>query len=97
MHWSEITACLLQESSPCVLKLNRCGAFIVLLAEQVFSLIGRNILLWFLVYHYYWFGATFYDTHRESKQVLQDFIKKFQPGVDLVWSKVIKDAKIENV
>ncbi|MCK0189580.1 sodium:solute symporter family protein [Arenibacter sp. F20364] len=92
--WSEITAMFASGIISIVLKLTAVGPFLFDAetgvfpdwAEYPFVVVVTTII---------WLGAT-YMTQPESKQVLQDFYKKIQPGGP-GWSKVIKDAKDENV
>lgn len=92
--WSEITAMFASGIISIILKLTAVGPFLFAAetgvfpdwAEYPFVVVVTTII---------WLTAT-YMTQPESKQVLQDFYKKIQPGGP-GWSKVIKESKDENV
>ena len=92
--WSEITAMFASGIVSIILKLTAVGPFLFAAetgvfpdwAEYPFVVVVTTVI---------WLTAT-YMTQPESKQVLQDFYKKIQRGGP-GWSKVIKEAKDENV
>jgi Na+/proline symporter len=92
--WSEITAMFASGIISIILKLTAVGPFLFAAetgvfpdwAEYPFVVVVTTII---------WLTAT-YMTQPESKQVLQDFYKKIQPGGP-GWSKVIRESKDENV
>lgn len=92
--WSEITAMFASGIISIVLKLTAVGPFLFAAgtgvlpdwAEYPFVVLVTSII---------WLGATFL-TQPESKEVLQSFYKKIQPGGP-GWAKVINEAKLEQV
>ncbi len=91
--WSEITAMFASGIISIVLKLTAVGPFLFdaesgvfpQWAEYPFVVLTTTII---------WLAATFM-TQPESKQVLQSFYKKIQPGGP-GWSKVVNEAEAEN-
>src|SRR5690606_23569055 len=92
--WSEITAMFASGIISIVLKLTAVGPFLFAAGTGVFPDWAEYpfvVLLTTLI----WLTATFL-TQPESKQVLQDFYKKIQPGGP-GWAKVVTEAEAEQV
>ncbi len=91
--WSEITAMFASGIISIVLKLTPLGPYFFATetgifpdwVEYPFVVLTTTII---------WLAATFM-TQPETKEVLQDFYKKIQPGGP-GWKKVIKEAEAEN-
>lgn len=91
--WSEITAMFASGIISIALKVTPIGPFLFAAesgvfpqwAEYPFVVLSTTII---------WLAATFM-TQPESKQVLQSFYKKIQPGGP-GWSKVVNEAEAEN-
>jgi Na+/proline symporter len=92
--WSEITAMFASGIISILLKLTPMGAFFFNQVNGIFPSWAEFPLL-VLVTTIIWLVAT-YLTQPESKEVLQSFYKKIQPGGP-GWAKVINDAKAENI
>lgn len=92
--WSEITAMFASGIISIVIKLTAVGPFFFATdtgifpdwAEYPFVVLSTSII---------WLAATFM-TQPESKEVLQNFYKKIQPGGP-GWKKVIADAEADKV
>lgn len=92
--WSEITAMFASGIISILLKLTPLGTYLFNSETGVFEdyleypfVVSVTTIIWLI--------AT-YITQPESKDVLQSFYKKIQPGGP-GWTKVIKDAKAENI
>ncbi|MCM4167761.1 Cation/acetate symporter ActP [Arenibacter antarcticus] len=92
--WSEITAMFASGIISIILKLTAVGPFLFATETGLFA-DWMEYPFVVLVTTIIWLGATFI-TQPESKQVLQDFYIKIQPGGP-GWSKVVSDAKDDNV
>ncbi|MGM5468960.1 sodium:solute symporter family protein [Flavobacteriaceae bacterium LMO-SS05] len=92
--WSEITAMFASGIISILLKLTPVGAFFFNETSGVFPSWAEFPML-VLVTTIIWLAAT-YITQPESKEVLQSFYKKIQPGGP-GWAKVILEAQSENI
>tara|TARA_R110002050_G_scaffold261556_1_gene401595 strand:+ start:60617 stop:62431 length:1815 start_codon:yes stop_codon:yes gene_type:complete len=92
--WSEITAMFASGIISILLKLTPIGAFFFNDINGVFPSWAEFPML-VLVTTIIWLTAT-YLTQPESKEVLQGFYKKIQPGGP-GWTKVILEAQAENI
>ena len=92
--WSEITAMFASGILSILLKLTPMGAFFFNDTVGVFPSWAEFPML-VLVTTLIWLIAT-YVTQPESKEVLQRFYKKIQPGGP-GWAKVILEAKAEHI
>lgn len=92
--WSEITAMFASGIISILLKLTPLGAYLFNSETGVFeSYLEYPFVV--LTTSIVWLVAT-YATQPESKEVLQGFYKKIQPG-GLGWTKVIEDAASDNI
>ncbi len=91
--WSEITAMFASGIISIVLKLTAVGPFLFAAESGVFPQWAEYPFV-VLTTTIIWLAATFM-TQPESKQVLQSFYKKIQPGGP-GWSKVVNEAEAEN-
>jgi Na+/proline symporter len=92
--WSEITAMFASGIISIALKLTPIGPFFFNKTNGIFPYWAEFPML-VLITTIIWLTAT-YITQPESKEVLQSFYKKIQPGGP-GWTKVIHDAKLENI
>lgn len=92
--WSEITAMFASGILSILLKLTSLGSFLFAVETGVFP-DWMEYPFVVIVTSIIWLTAT-YVTQPESKEVLQSFYKKIQPGGP-GWKKVIVDAKTDNV
>lgn len=92
--WTEISAMFASGILSIVLKTTPFGAFLFATETGIFPDWGE-IPFVVLVTTAIWLTATFI-TKPESKEVLRSFYKKIQPGGP-GWSKVVNEAKIDNV
>lgn len=92
--WSEITAMFASGIISILLKLTPIGAYLFNTETGAFEDYLEYPFV-VLITTAIWLIAT-YITQPESKQVLQDFYKKIQPGGP-GWAKVIKEAEAENI
>lgn len=92
--WSEITAMFASGIISIVLKLTPIGAFFFASETGIFPDWSEYIFV-VVITSIIWLGATFM-TQPESKEVLQNFYKKIQPGGP-GWSKVTTDACKANI
>ncbi len=92
--WSEITAMFASGIISILLKLTPIGAFFFNETNGVFPSWAEFPML-VLVTTIIWLSAT-YLTQPESKEVLQSFYKKIQPGGP-GWAKVLIDAKADHI
>ncbi len=92
--WSEITAMFASGIISIALKLTPIGAYLFSKTHGVFPSWAEFPLL-VLVTTLIWLIAT-YMTPPESKEVLQGFYKKIQPGGP-GWATVINEAKKDNI
>lgn len=92
--WSEITAMFASGIISIILKLTPLGDYLFDSETGVFEDYFEYPMV-VLVTTSAWLIATFV-TQAESKDVLQGFYKKIQPGGP-GWVKVIRDAKAENI
>ena len=92
--WSEITAMFASGIISILLKLTPIGPFLFDEVNGVFPSWAEFPLL-VLVTTIIWLTAT-YVTQPESKEVLQGFYKKIQPGGP-GWNKVLEEAEQENI
>jgi len=92
--WSEITAMFASGIISILLKLTPLGDYLFNSETGIFEdYLEYPIVV--LVTTVIWLIAT-YITQPESKQVLQSFYKKIQPGGP-GWVKVLEDAKADNI
>ncbi|GAA3648608.1 sodium:solute symporter family protein [Flavivirga jejuensis] len=92
--WSEITAMFASGIISILLKLTPVGAYLFNSETGIFQDYLEYPFV-VLVTTIIWLIAT-YITQPESKDVLQSFYKKIQPGGP-GWTKVLNDAKAENI
>ncbi len=92
--WSEITAMFASGIISIILKLTSVGAFFFATDTGIFPDWSEYPFV-VLVTSFIWLSATFM-TQPESKEVLQKFYKKIQPGGP-GWTKVVDEAKKDNV
>jgi|TARA_B110000879_G_C11161094_1_gene509099 Na+/proline symporter len=92
--WSEITAMFASGIISIIVKLTPVGAYLFDSELGIFEDYYEYPMV-VLVTTCIWLIAT-YITQPESDQVLRDFYKKIQPGGP-GWSKVIKEAKAEDI
>ena len=92
--WSEISAMFSSGIVSILLKLTPLGAFFF---DSEIGLMPSwsEFPMIVLVTSVIWIGVT-YLTQPESKEVLQSFYKKIQPGGP-GWNKVVTDAEAENI
>ncbi|MDX1327184.1 MAG: Na+:solute symporter, partial [Arenibacter sp.] len=91
--WSEITAMFASGIISIALKVTPIGPFLFAAESGVFPQWTEYPFV-VLTTTIIWLAATFM-TQPESKQVLQSFYKKIQPGGP-GWSKVVNEAEAEN-
>jgi SSS family solute:Na+ symporter len=91
--WSEITAMFASGIISLMIKLTPLGDYLFGAANGIFEDYKEIPFVVFFT-TIIWLAATFL-TQPESKEVLQSFYKKIQPG-GLGWKKVIIEAKKEN-
>ena len=92
--WSEISAMFASGILSIVLKTTRAGDYLFAPETGVFPDWGE-IPFVVLITTIIWLTTTFV-TQPESKEVLNSFYKKIQPGGP-GWSKVVSDAKADNI
>ncbi|WP_178985912.1 sodium:solute symporter family protein [Winogradskyella helgolandensis] len=92
--WSEITAMFASGIISILLKLTPLGSYLFDAETGVFEDYWQYPFV-VLVTTIMWLIAT-YITQPESKEVLQGFYKKIQPGGP-GWEKVVRDAEAENI
>ncbi|WP_179319053.1 sodium:solute symporter family protein [Winogradskyella helgolandensis] len=92
--WSEITAMFASGIISILLKLTPLGSYLFDAETGVFEDYWQYPFV-VLVTTIMWLVAT-YITQPESKEVLQGFYKKIQPGGP-GWEKVVRDAEAENI
>jgi solute:Na+ symporter, SSS family len=92
--WSEITAMFASGIISIILKLTPIGDYLFAPKTGVFEDYYEYPFV-VLITTVIWLLAT-YATQPESKEVLQNFYKKIQPGGP-GWSKIINEAKVENI
>ncbi|PCJ95239.1 MAG: Na+:solute symporter [Flavobacteriaceae bacterium] len=92
--WSEITAMFASGIISIILKLTPIGAYFFATDTGVFP-DWTEYLFVVVITSIIWLAATFM-TQPESKEVLQSFYKKIQPGGP-GWKKVVNEAEADNI